>query len=83
MPKKLSSSYRNRRDFEKGASLLKECIENKRISFSTKAEHLGDSLQRVKMLPNGRLNLDTVDELVRSCFHMLVASPWKQYETKK
>lgn len=83
MPKNLSSSYRSRRDFEKGASLLKECIENKRISFSAEAEQLGESLLRVEMLPNGRLNLDTVDELVRSCFHMLVANPWKQHETKE
>jgi len=47
-------------------------------------EHMFDSITRVKMLPNGRLNLDTVDELVRSTFHMLVMNPFKEFdETKK
>ena len=47
-------------------------------------EHMFDSLTRVKMLPNGRLNLDTVDELVRSTLHILVMNPFKEFdETKK
>ena len=83
MPKNLSSSYSGRRDFERGANLLKESIENERIRFSAHMEHLSDSLTRVRILPNGRLNLDTVDEMVRSTFLMLVANPWKDYETKK
>ena len=43
--------------------MLKECIEGQRINFAAQMEHMFDSLTRVKMLPNGRLNLDTVDEL--------------------
>ena len=64
--------------------MLKECIEGQRINFAAQMEHMFDSLTRVKMLPNGRLNLDTVDELVRSTFHMLVMNPFKEFdETKK
>ena len=84
MAKNLRSSYPRRRDFERGANLLKECIEGQRINFAAQMEHMFDSLTRVKMLPNGRLNLDTVDELVRSTFHMLVMNPFKEFdETKK
>lgn len=65
--------------------MLKECIENQRISFAKGMEsHLEDSLLRVRMLPNGRLNLDTVDEMVRSTFHMLASDHFKQmYEAKE
>lgn len=85
MPKDLGSSYPGRRYFERGANLLKESIENQRISFSQGVKHdLEDSLMRVRMLPNGRLNLDTIDEMVRSTFHMLASDHFKQmYETKK
>lgn len=82
MPKEIGSSYPRRRDFERGANLLKECIENHRIFFPSDAR-LVDSIGRVRMLPNGRLNLDTVDELVRSNFHMLVANPWKNHATEE
>ena len=85
MPKELGTSDPERRYFERGATLLKECIENQRISFAKGMEsHLEDSLLRVRMLPNGRLNLDTVDEMVRSTFHMLASDHFKQmYEAKE
>ena len=85
MPKDLSSSYPGRQNFERGANLLKERIENKQISFSKDVSyHLADSLKRVRILPNGRLNLDTVDESVRSIFHMLASNHFTQmHEAKK
>lgn len=85
MPKEFGSSYPGRRHFERGANLLKENIENQRISFGKGVSyHLADSLMRVRVLLNGRLNLDTIDEMVRSTFHMLASDHFKQmYETKK
>ena len=80
MAKKLGSSYPGRKDFERGANLLKESIEGKRINFAAKMDHMFDSLTRVRMLPNGRLNLGTVDELVRSTFHILVMNPFKEFD---
>ena len=77
--------YPERRYFERGANLLKESIEHRRIFF-TKDASCGtmDSLMRVRVLPNGRLNLDTIDELVRSSFHILVSSFFnKDYETEE
>jgi hypothetical protein len=83
MPKDLSSLYHKRSDFERGANLLKECIENGRMRFASHLEQEFDSLGRVRTLPNGRLNLDTVDELVRTNFSFLVSNPFDRvYETK-
>ena len=74
MAKDISSLYPGRKDFERGSNLLKEGIENKRIFFSAGVSgQLADSLMRVRKLPDGRLNLFTVNELVRSNFHMLVS----------
>lgn len=74
MTKDISSLYPGRKDFERGANLLKEGIEKKRIFFSAGvSSQTADSLKRVRILPNGRLNLFTVDELVRSNFHMLAS----------
>ena len=82
MRRNFESLYSGRGDFERGASLLKEAIENDRISFSSRIN--ADSLLHVRMLPNGRLNLDTIDELVRSCFLMLASGQLDNfYEAKK
>lgn len=85
MAKDIRSSYPGRRYFERGANLLKESIEKKRIFFSTGVSgQTADSLMRVRILPNGRLNLFTVDELVRSSFHMLASDVFsKVYEREE
>lgn len=45
--------------------------------------HLVDSLKRAKKLPNGRLDLYTIDESIRSVFHILVSDHFdKIYEAK-
>jgi len=83
MPKELGSSYPRRRDFERGANLLKESIDNQRIVFPASNPHFEDSIKRVRILPNGRLNLDTIDELVRTCFHMLAVKSRRHHETEE
>ncbi len=80
----MRSSYPGRKYFERGANLLKESIENKRILFSTSVSDLtADSLMRVRMLPNGRLNLFTIDELVRSSFHMLASDVFNKMHERE
>lgn len=81
--KNLNSSYPERKYFERGANLLKEAIENKRISFSNSLFHFQESLLRVKMLPNGRLDLSTIDEVVRSNFHMLTSNVFDRYHERE
>ena len=84
MAKDICSSYPGRRYFERGANLLKESIENKRIFFSAGvSDQTADSLMRVRMLPNGRLNLFTVDELVRSSFHMLASDVFSKMHERE
>lgn len=84
MAKDMRSSYPGRKSFERGANLLKESIENKRILFSTSVSDLtADSLMRVRMLPNGRLNLFTIDELVRSSFHMLASDVFNKMHERE
>ena len=49
MTKQLGTLYSDREDFERGSNLLKECMENKHISFAQgKVNHLMDSLKRAK-----------------------------------
>ena len=84
MLKNLSSSYPRRKDFEKGSHLLKEYIESGRFRIAHHLEQEFDSLSRVRILPNGRLNLDTVDELVRTNFSFLISNPFdREYETNE
>jgi len=45
MTKDLRTSYRGRREFERGASLLKERIVSGTISFSSHLEFLAVSIQ--------------------------------------
>lgn len=84
MAKDLRSSYPERRYFERGANLLRECLESGRIRFSASAANqTADSIMRVRVLPNGRLDLDTVDELVRSSFHMLASDVFNQMHERE
>lgn len=49
MTKQLGTLYSDREDFERGSNLLKECMENKHISFAQgMVNHLVDSLKRAK-----------------------------------
>ena len=63
---------------------MRECLENDRIHFSISvASQTTDSIMRVRVLPNGRLNLGTVDELVRSSFHMLASDIFNQMHERE
>ena len=85
MTKQFGTLYSGREDFERGSNLLKESMENQHISFAQgMGNHLVDSLKRAKKLPNGRLDLYTIDESIRSVFHILVSDHFdKIYEAKK
>lgn len=65
-------SYESRCDFEHASNKLKELIETDRFRISS--QMLAGQLQKVRFLPNGRLNLLTVDEGVRTMFHMMQAN---------
>jgi hypothetical protein len=55
----------SRFEFEQKLNLLAEKIINRRISFSQHTKKTMDGLTKVRKLPNGRIDLNTVDEMVR------------------
>ena len=63
---------------------MRECLENDRIHFSISvASQTTDSIMRVRVLPNERLNLGTVDEFVRSSFHMIASDIFNQIHERE
>lgn len=63
---------------------MRECLENDRIHFSISvASQTTDSIMCVRVLPNGRLNLGTVDEFVRSSFHMIASDIFNQIHERE
>jgi len=70
MYKPNTPSYRDRKDFERSAFLISELI--KRDQLSINIEMKGRlRLDKVRYAPNGRVNIDTIDEGVRSMMHMM------------
>lgn len=61
---------KTREEFEYGFHLLKNSLENGRIHFSTQAMAGIEGLQKVRELPNGRIDFLSVDELTRSLANM-------------
>jgi hypothetical protein len=63
-------SYRDRKDFERNAFLISELIKRNQLSINI--EMKGKlRLDKVRYAPNERLNIDTIDEGVRSMMHMM------------
>lgn len=61
----------SRYEFEQKLNMLAEKIINKRISFAQHTRKTMDGITKVRKLPNGRIDLNTVDELVRSTANMI------------
>jgi len=55
----------SRYEFEQKLNMLAEKIISRRISFAQHTRKTMDSLTKVRKLPNGRIDLNTVDEMVR------------------
>lgn len=64
-------SYESRREFERNAMLLLEKINLGQIKISSHVFHLTKGIQKARYLPNGRVNLLTIDESTRSMMHMM------------
>ncbi|RUT72860.1 AVAST type 1 anti-phage system protein Avs1c [Ancylomarina longa] len=61
----------SRYEFEQKLNMLAEKIINKRISFAQHTRKTMNGLTEVRKLPNGRIDLNTVDESVRSTANMI------------
>lgn len=61
----------SRYEFEQKLNMLAEKIINRRISFAQETRKVMNGLTKVRKLPNGRIDLNTVDESVRSTANMI------------
>lgn len=65
-------SFNNSRyEFELKLNMHAEKIMKKQMHFSIHSIRLVESLNKVRKLPNGRIDLNTVDELVRVTANMM------------
>jgi hypothetical protein len=62
----------SRQEFERNFNILSELINEKRLSFSIQASKSIESLMKIRLLPNKRLDLSTIDELARTTANMTV-----------
>lgn len=61
--------YTKRTDYERALSLIK--VKQIRIPYGSR---MGDSLNKQRYLPNGRINLTLVDENIRATMHMFAGN---------
>lgn len=62
---------RNRLEFERNFNLLKEQGYQGKMHFMQGTSHVMDSLNKVKILPNGRIDLLTINEGARLQANMM------------
>lgn len=62
--------YSTRTEFEHNFDLLVELMMRGQMHFSVQSEKTMTSLTRIRKLPNGRYDLNTIDELARTTAHM-------------
>jgi hypothetical protein len=60
----------SREDFERNLYLLEEKIKNKKFAIATGARLAAEGLQRVRHLPNGRVDMLSIDESARLAANM-------------
>ena len=67
-PKKalLDSRY----EFERNFNILLELIHDGKMNFSFQSRKTVDSLAKIRKLPNGRIDLNTINELARTTANM-------------
>ena len=61
----------SRFEFEQKLNMLVEKIKKKQMHFSYQSRRSVESIKKVRKLPNGRIDLNTVDELVRVTANMM------------
>ena len=61
----------SRFEFEQKLNMLAEKIRKNQMHFSIQSRRSVESIKKVRKLPNGRINLNTVDELVRVTANMM------------
>lgn len=70
----------SRQEMERNMGILVELLLTDRIKFSSKTIQSINSLKGVRKLPNGRVNLNTVNELARSMANMAARFDNKEFD---
>ena len=70
MFKERYSSYPSRRHFEHAANKISELIRAGRLHVGADS-HIAESVMLVRYLPNRRINLLTIDEIVRCTMQVM------------
>lgn len=79
----------SRTDFEKELNILGENLKNGRVILSVHLSHMGNELTKARYSPNKRVNLITINEMIRTLamrasFQDLdVSETEKKYENEK
>lgn len=60
----------SRSEFERNANLLAEAMRDGRMNFASHLRHTTFGLRRVRSLPNGRIDLLSIDEAARLTMNM-------------
>ncbi|WDF66123.1 AVAST type 1 anti-phage system protein Avs1c [Flavobacterium sp. KACC 22763] len=55
----------SREDFERNFCILEELLRNGLMSFTESSRKSAESLQKIRKLPNGRIDFHTVNEMAR------------------
>jgi hypothetical protein len=55
----------SREDFERHFCILEELLRNGRMSFTEGSRKSVEGLQKIRKLPNGRIDFHTVNEMAR------------------
>jgi hypothetical protein len=62
---------RNRLEFERNFNLLAENMYQGKVHFGQNVPHVIDSIKKIKNLPNGRIDLLTINESARLQANMM------------
>jgi len=73
----------NRSDFERNMNLLAEEMRLGRVHFSEQSKKTVHSLMYVRMTPNRRINLMTINEMARLTASMISNKPMMEQNEKR
>jgi hypothetical protein len=75
MMQRMNSIPATREEFERNLFLMKEAMRSGKLRFGVHLYHSIRGIQRVRKLPNSRIDLLSVDEIARLTANMLANIP--------
>ena len=82
MMQRMNSIPATREDFERNLFLMKERMRSGKLRIGASLHHAIRGIQRVRKLPNSRIDLLSVDECARLLANTLANIPMSHWEPK-